>query len=158
MGSMARDAMMLQIWRKGNCTSTSCNYEKVEDIELPSMSMCDGEFRALQDPEDRCRMQPNCVYGCTLKRKVKVEAEDILGVTLPPKNRARFILSFKNSTVSNYIFERNSPSNMRHTVNLSNYINETAVQPLIIVEVEPGIINYSYVATIIILLFLVLLQ
>ena len=112
--------MLLQIWRKG----TNNYYDEVGDISLPSM--CDGRL-------EECRM-PNC-YECTVKRRsrVNVEPEDILGLTLPPKDRVRFVLSFKRSMVSNLIFERNPPST---TVNLSNHIDETAVQPLIIVDID----------------------
>ena len=127
--------ILLQIWRKGNFK----NYKKVKDIELPSM--CDSPDGGRLNILERCgMMRPNCVniYGCTLKGnfKVKVEAEDILGITLPPKNRTRFELYFKNSMVSNYIFEH-SPLSI--TINLSNHTNQTAVQPLIIVDIkEPG--------------------
>jgi hypothetical protein len=131
--------MLLQIWRKESFD----NYGKVEDIELPSM--CDGGLKILE-PREECRMRPNCVniYKCTLKKGVNitVEAEDILGITLPPQNRSRFVLSFKKSKVANYIFERDPLS----TINLSNYTNKTAVhvQPLIVVEVATGQGNYSY--------------
>ena len=135
--------MVLQIWRK---TGQRKSYEKIGDIALPSM--CNGNLNI----SERCgQMQPqsdcDIVYECILKRRmnVTVQPQDILGIKLPPKDRVRFELYFiakSRPMLSNYIFERTS--NSPTTINLNNHINITAVQPLIIIEVEPGIKLASY--------------
>lgn len=125
--------ILLQIWRKKKFN----NYYKVNDIALPCNS---GQLNLLR--EAQCAMQQDCVeiYECTLilKKIVNVKAEDILGITMPPEDNVRFLLYFRNSTVSSHIFARNPGP-----VSLSNHtMNETDV-PLIMVEVATEQGNYN---------------
>ena len=130
--------MTIQIWRK-NITRPGWYYDKIGDIVLPLM--CERTTLTLPN---RCGMLQTCnnIRQCTLKmsENISVESGDILGIKLPPRDHTSFELYFKNSMVSNYIFQHNSPS----TINLGDKINKIAVQPLIIIEVEPGIALILY--------------
>ena len=97
-GGNMNQNMLLQIWRKKKFNNYY--YYKVKDIALPCNS---DQLNLLRT----CAMQQDCVeiYECTLilKMIVNVKAEDILGITLPPKDNVRFVLYFQNSTVSSHV-------------------------------------------------------
>ena len=126
-----RSAMNLQIWREN--TTKNGRYHKAEDISLPSVC----KMNMLKKRVSRMCNGIGVYYECTLwmNMKISVESGDILGIKLPPRRNANFELYFTESLLTNYIFERALPS----TIDLSSRINETAVRPLITIEVVPGI-------------------
>ena len=128
-----RSAMNLQIWREN--TTKLGRYHKAEDISLPSV--CKMNTRMLKKRVSGMCNGIGVCYECTLRMnmKISVESGDILGIKLPPRRNANFELYFTESLLTNYIFERALPA----TIDLSSRINETAVRPLITIEVVPGI-------------------
>lgn len=130
--------MKIQIWRE-NITDHVI-YHRINNIALPSECEMD-----MLTPTWMSRGIVNdvpVVYECTLKQNIPVTAVkigDILGIELSPDHATNF--EFYSVTghklVTNFIFEYNLSS----TIDLNSRIgNETAAQPLIIIEVvDPGV-------------------
>ena len=88
-------------------------------------------------------INPRCnisIYGCILRESVQVSVEpgDIIGIELPPEQRANFKLySVTETGLTNYIFKPR-PDYQSSTIDLSNRTIETTVLPLVRVEVKPS--------------------
>ena len=134
--NMMRRPIELQIWRLENSTVVEHGrYHRVNSISLLPGICRDNMF------ENRT-IGSISVYNCTLKSdaQILVEPGDIIGIDLPPKQRANFELySVTESGLTNFIFER-IRDRQSCIIDLSSrtWSIETTVLPLVRVEVKPS--------------------
>ena len=132
-----REPMKLQIWRLENSTAVDgrARYQRVENIDL-TFNICSDTNVS----EIMINRRNISIYGCILRESVQVsvEPEDIIGIELPPEQRANFKLySATGSGLTNYIFKP-KPDYQSSTIDLSNRTIETTVLPLVRIEVKPS--------------------
>ena len=118
-GKKRNQRIKLRIWKE-NATEPGVYHKSDKAIVLePSICQSNNSQRYICQLSDRMQ--------------VSVERGDILGIEVPPRNRADFELySVSAPGLTNYIF---SGTDLPPMVNLCDRINETEVRPLIMLRI-----------------------
>ena len=119
-GKKPNQRIKLHIWKE-NATEPGV-YHKTEKTILLALNMCNRKKKLER-------------YTCRITRvkQVSVEPGDILGIEVPPRNATDFHLySVSAPGLTNYIFDG---TDLPPTVNLCDRIDETEVQPLIMLGI-----------------------
>ena len=136
-------SMKMQIWR-ANKTENGIYYHRINDIALPSACEMDKLIPMMVPGPNKNDQIPSSVYECKVKQNIAVPAVktgDVLGIELPPEHSTSFKIYSAMATDQerrlrlNFIFERNLSSTIDLELH-SAINNETAAQPLIIIELS----------------------
>ena len=128
-------SMKIQIWR-ANKTKHGIYYHRINDIALPFACEMDKLIPMMAPGPNQ-----SGVYECKVKQNIPaVKTGDVLGIELPPEHSTSFKIYSAMATdherrLRNFIFERNPSSTIDLELH-SAINNETAAQPLIIIELS----------------------
>ena len=129
---------IVQIWRQNS--SQNIYYRTSVDEIVVNKETCGETSTVSQGSSDNDQ-----VWYCNLNatNRVPVQAGDILGLLLPPRNDSSFQLSFARVSrgPTNYVFEDQEVQAVDLCNKTGTKLNQE--QPQIAVQVEPGLLYYS---------------
>ena len=133
----SNQSMRLQIWRR-NVTERTGKFKRINSIVLPSACEKMAYKMLMMTPGGPNSNMMFQQYECTLKQNISVlvKTGDILGIELPSEHSSFKLSANRHHMLTNFIIEHNLSASTIDLHPVSELINETAAQPLIMIELE----------------------